>query len=267
MDKNSQLVDLHCHILPGCDDGAQTLTQALALGHDAQQQGIHDILVTPHHMDRQYVNHRADVCRETEKLQAAFNEAHLPIRLHPGQEVHLTGELLAALDQGDLLFTNEQHPYLMLEFPHETIPHYAFDVISELLVRDIIPIIVHPERNHEIQQHPDQLYHLRQMGCLAQLTASSYVGGFGESVMQLTEQFIEAGLGSIFASDAHNQKGRRFVMKEAFAKLTTEFGLAEAQAYQQRAQAILYGLPVESGSFQALVPKKKTFWQKLRGKW
>ncbi|AKP65338.1 capsular polysaccharide biosynthesis protein [Levilactobacillus koreensis JCM 16448] len=235
------LIDLHCHILPGVDDGSKNMDMSLEMSKDAVKQGITHILLTPHHMDGEYTNHKVDVIRKTGELQNELNDAGIPLTVFPGQEVHLTGDLLKALDDDDILFMDETNRYLLLEFPHSGIPEYTEDMIFELMARGITPVLAHPERNHGFQKDPDRLYDFVQMGCLTQLTSSSYLGVFGDSVEKLTEKIIKSGLGFVFSSDAHNFKGRRFLMADAFQKLIKKEGLREAELFNDNAKSIING--------------------------
>ncbi len=256
------MIDLHSHILPGVDDGSPDMEHSLALAQVAVQNGITHSLLTPHHMDGKYTNHKADVIRKTAAFQAALDEHHIPLTVFPGQEVHLTGDLIQAIDDDDILFADEGNHYLMLEMPHSHVPTYFLDdILPELEARDIVPVIVHPERNQGIQNDPDLLYELVTNGCLTQLTASSYLDIFGTHVTQLTQQIIDANMGYVFASDAHNLKGRNFRMQTAFAKLTKTNGAAMAQQMQTNAKKIINGEPVTIGDFTKINPhKKKRFW-------
>jgi len=257
-----KLIDLHCHILPGVDDGSKDLRMSLDLARAAVDQGISHSLLTPHHMDGQYTNHKMAVISETAEFQAALNEKKIPLTVYPSQEVHLTGELMEAVAADDILFMDETNKYLLLELPHDGIPEYANDMIFDLITRGIIPVIAHPERNQGIQITPDRLYEFVKMGCLTQLTASSYVGIFGKKVQKLTEEIIKANLGFTFASDAHNFKGRRFLMKEAFDKLEAEEGMEKAELFNTNAKNIINGDAVSEMDYQKLssITKKKRFW-------
>ena len=258
------LIDLHCHILPGVDDGAKDLPMALNMAREAVKQGISHILLTPHHMDGMYTNHKEDVIKKTADFQCALDEAKIPLTVFPGQEVHLTGELLEAIDKNDVLFMDEAGKYLLLEFPHSGIPEYTESMIFELIARGITPVIAHPERNHGFQKHPDKLYDFIEMGCLSQLTSSSYLGVFGDSVERLTQKFVDAKLGFIFASDAHNFEGRRFLMQDAFKKLTKETTEKKAILFNNNAKKIVNGETVSTDDIlhvsSVKAKRKKKFW-------
>jgi len=256
------LIDLHCHILPGVDDGSKNMEMSLEMARVAVKQGISHILVTPHHMDGMYLNHKQDVIAKTANFQMALDAANIPLTVFSGQEVHLTGDLLKALDADDILFMDEGGRYLLLELPHSGIPEYTEDMIFELQTRGITPVIAHPERNHGFQKNPDRLYDFVEMGCITQLTSSSYLGVFGENVENLTAKIIKANLGFAFSSDAHNFKGRRFLMDAAFNKLSEQMGEQSARMFNENAKAIINGDDIVMPEVKRIsaVKKKRRFW-------
>lgn len=257
------LIDLHCHILPGVDDGAKDYTMGIKLARAAVDQGIQHSLLTPHHMDGMYTNHKQDVLEKAATFQQQLKVNGVELNVYPSQEVHLTGELIESIENDDILFMDETEHYLLLELPHSGIPEYTEQIVFELIARGITPVIAHPERNHGFQKHPEKLFDFVQQGCLTQLTSSSYMGVFGPEVQRLTEKFIDANLGSVFASDAHNFEGRRYLMKEAFAKLENDFGADIAERYQDNARNILNGDPVDVVDIKMVdetKKRKKKFW-------
>lgn len=251
------MIDLHCHLLPGIDDGSANLETSLELAKEAVQNGVTHALLTPHHMNGVYVNHKADVIRLTDEFQAQLKQHNINLTVFPGQEVRINGDLLTALDRDDILCADEGGKYLMLEFPDDDVPTYTNDMIYQLQQRGIIPIIVHPERNTRIMKHPDLIYDLLQKGCLSQITASSYVGTFGDKVEHFSEQLIEAGQGYVFASDAHNLPERKYEMKEAFQKLQMEFGNELSKEFENNARAIINGDLIQPHHLNVLKTRKK----------
>lgn len=213
----NSLVDLHCHILPGIDDGSPNLATSLELARSAVSEGIGYILATPHHLDRQYVNHRAAVEQAVVNFQRELDLAKIPLTIFPGQEVHLNGDLLERLP--DLLGLDESMHYMLVEFPHQEVPTYARELFFQLNCQDIIPVIAHPERNAQILKHPEILYDLETQGALAQLTATSLVGGFGKKLRKFSIELIKHGLVQVVASDAHALKNRKFALREAYLAL------------------------------------------------
>lgn len=244
------MIDLHCHILTAVDDGSQTIESSIEMAKEAYREGIDKILVTPHHMDGEYINHKKEIIEKTDNFQKILYDNGINIEIRPGQEVHINGNLLDAIENDDILYTSNQgQRYLMLELPHNEVPKYTSDMIFEIKLNGIIPIIVHPERNLGIMNNPDILYDLVEQGCLTQITATSYVGGFGSKIQKFTEQIIDAKLGFMFSSDAHNLSGRRFRVEEAYTKLSKEKGKVITQAYMDNAQKVWDGKSIDVGEF------------------
>lgn len=253
------MVDLHCHLLPRVDDGSKSMEISLRMAREAVENGVTHALLTPHHMNGRYVNHKQDVTRLTKQFADELDKHNIPLTVFPGQEVRINGNLLEALDNDDILFADTGNRYLMLEFPDDDVPHYTNRMIFDLQQRGITPVIVHPERNTMIMDKPDILYELLQKGCLSQITASSYVGTFGKKVEKFSRQLIEAGQGYVFASDAHDLPGRKYEMRQAFEKLSSEFGNEFARQYADNARSIINGEDVAINTVKKL-RKKKHFW-------
>ncbi|GAW99219.1 tyrosine-protein phosphatase [Secundilactobacillus mixtipabuli] len=251
------MIDLHCHLLPGIDDGSANMKISLRLASEAVQNGVTHALLTPHHMNGRYINHKKDVIRLTAEFQDQLNQHQIPLSVFPGQEVRINGDLLKALDQDDILFADEGGKYLMLEFPDDDVPAYTDEMIYQLQQRGIVPVIVHPERNTKIMRHPELIYDLLQKGCLSQITASSYVGTFGKKVEHFSAQLIETGQCYVFASDAHHLPGRNYEMREAFSKLNQEFGLETANNFENNAKKIINAEEIKTHLIYAIRKEKK----------
>lgn len=254
------MVDLHCHLLPGIDDGSKSMEISLRLAREAAENGVTHALLTPHHMNGRYVNHKKDVIQKTNEFQKQINVHNIPLTVFPGQEVRINGQLIEALDKDDILFADTAGKYMLLEFPDDDVPHYTKQMIFNLQQRGIIPVIVHPERNTKIMSEPDLIYQLLEKGCLSQITTSSYVGTFGKKVETFSRQLIAAGQGYVLASDAHNLPGRKYEMQQAFKKMRYEFGDELADQYQQNARSIINGESVPLNNLRVIRKNKKRFW-------
>ncbi|MCT3558177.1 tyrosine protein phosphatase [Lentilactobacillus buchneri] len=246
------MIDLHCHLLPGVDDGSKSMDISLKLANDAVRDGIDYALLTPHHMNGVYLNHKRAVIQQTQEFQMELDRHKIPLKVFPGQEVRINGDLLTALDQDDILFADEGGQYLMLEFPDDDIPNYTSNMIYELMQRGIIPVIVHPERNTKIMKQPDILYDLLNKGCLSQITAGSYVGIFGHKVQKFSKQLIQSGQVYIFASDAHNLPNRKYEMTNAFVKMNHEFGNDYVSRFNENAKRIINGDNILPNNFSEI---------------
>ena len=254
------MIDLHCHLLPGVDDGSKSMDISLKLANDAVRDGIDYALLTPHHMNGVYLNHKKTVIQQTQEFQVELDRHKIPLKVFPGQEVRINGDLLTALDQDDILFADEGGRYLMLEFPDDDVPSYTSTMIYELMQRGIIPVIVHPERNTKIMKQPDILYDLLNEGCLSQITASSYVGIFGHKVQKFSKQLIRTGQAYVFASDAHDLPNRKYEMNNAFKKFEVEYGNSYVKRFENNAKNIING---EEIAFNKLNKVRRHFWDNI----
>ncbi|MGX6962309.1 tyrosine-protein phosphatase [Vagococcus xieshaowenii] len=250
------MIDLHCHILPGLDDGAQNVEDSLEMARKAVDSGITHILCTPHHNGK-YRNHKAAIMDAVADLQAILDEEQIPLTLFEGQEVRISGELIEEYEADLLLGTDVADHYLLIEFPTQDVPKYTEQLFFELLAKGITPVIVHPERNSVFIEDPNKLIPFIEMGILTQMTAPSYVGVFGKKIQKVSEQMLAHNLIHMMASDAHNLKTRNFYLAEAYAKLRKEYGKAKVYEFEQVAKALINGDKVEVPEYQEI--KKKRF--------
>lgn len=248
-------VDLHCHILPGIDDGAKSVEDSLSMARQAVEEGVTHILCTPHHNNGVYLNPKNEVILRVKALQESLDEAQIPLTLLEGQEVRLSGDLVAMIDRVDILFADLSDTYVLIEFPSSMIPPYAEKVLFELCSLGYVPIIVHPERNAQIMKNPNELLPFIEMGCLGQVTNASFVGEFGKKVKKVADILVSHNLVHILSSDAHNTEHRGFFVKEAYALLEKEHGTEKKECFVQTAKDILNG--ERSRVLPAVAYKKK----------
>lgn len=246
------MIDLHSHILPGVDDGAQTLEDSLELARKAISQGITHLMCTPHHNNGKYNNPADKIIREVANLQGELDKRGLDLTLLEGQEVRLTEFLLTAIQRDEILFTDLDNTYLLIEFPTNEVPIYAEQVFYQLLNRGQVPVIVHPERNAVFREEPNRLVSFLEMGTLTQLTAPSIVGIFGSDIQQMARQMLEHNMLYMVASDAHNLRHRTFLMKEAYKEIEKIGGREMVEAMQQMAKDLVNGDPVARPKYQAI---------------
>jgi protein-tyrosine phosphatase len=235
------LVDLHCHILPRLDDGPDNLSECMEMANKAVKSGITDLFATPHHLNGLYENPKSDILARVLEVNNHLQEKNIPLKVHPGQELRIHREIFTSLEMGNVLTLDNKGQYLLLELPSGEVPSYTQEVIYELLVKGITPIIVHPERNLEFIQNNHLLFELIQEGALAQLTAGSITGTFGKKVKRFSKKLIEHHLVHFIASDAHNLGSRGFTLKEAYEMITSTFGIERTLCFRENADLLLSG--------------------------
>lgn len=251
------MIDIHSHVLPYVDDGPQTIEAAVEMAQAAIHEGITTIIATPHHKNGSYENPKQKVLECISDFNDILQQRNLSLTVLPGQEVRLYGDLLADYQTGELLTVTGDTEYMLIEFPANHVPRYAEQLLFDMQLQGLIPIIVHPERNAEIMEHPDLLYQLVKKGALVQLTASSVSGDFGKNIKKFSLQLIEANLAHFIASDAHNTKGRTFRMREAYETIEKEFGTALMYAFQENAEFLISGQTIYRD--EPMRVKKKKF--------
>jgi protein-tyrosine phosphatase len=200
------MIDLHCHLLPGIDDGPETLAEALAMARIAVANGIEAAHVTPHLHVGRWDNDLPKIAAAVEKYRAALAQAGIPLELGFAAEVRLDYEIVPLIEAGRVPFlgTLEGYQVMLLEFPHSHVPVGADKFVAWLLARNIRPMIAHPERNKDLMHEPGKIEPFVGAGCLLQLTADAVAGGFGELCALRAREFLERGWVSVIASDAHD---------------------------------------------------------------
>jgi len=209
------LIDLHCHILPGVDDGAKSLEESLLMARRAVEDGIHTIVATPHTLNGIYINSAGEVTPKVASLQETLSKNHIKLQLYVGADVHLCPHMLELIESGDAGTINNARKYILLEFPSQVVPPKVKDEIFSLKLNGITPIISHLERNPVIQHNIDILYEFIRMGALCQVTAMSITGDFGGIAMQCAERLLRHRMVHVIASDAHSSESRQPVLSQA----------------------------------------------------
>ncbi|MED3731329.1 tyrosine-protein phosphatase [Geobacillus stearothermophilus] len=249
------MVDIHSHILPGVDDGAAAMENAIVMAQAAAKEGITTIIATPHHQNGTYENPRPAVLSLAAELNDELKRRGIDLTVLPGQEVRIHGDLLDGLARGEVM-TLADTPYILIEFPPDHVPKYAEQLLFDAQVKGFIPIIAHPERNVEIIEYPERLYQLVKRGALAQLTASSVTGHFGKNIKMFSFQLIEANLAHFIASDVHNTKTRPFRLREAYETVRKEFGTEALYYFRENAEQLIRGQAVFRDEPQRVRKKK-----------
>src|SRR5699024_4754402 len=153
------------------------------------------------HRSGAYLNRREDVIKYAKDLQAEYDVADVKLKVYPSQEIRLTDKFVDDLYNGDLLPLDSAGNYYLIEFPSDRVPSMADEVLKEIIRDGITPIIAHPERNHELVNNLYRLYDFIEMGCLSQITTSSYAGYYGDKLVENSRQIIKHNLAHILASD------------------------------------------------------------------
>ncbi|WP_407309868.1 tyrosine-protein phosphatase [Pseudomonas sp. nanlin1] len=206
------MIDLHSHLLPGIDDGADNMQDALEMAAHAVACGTTHMLCTPHLHEGRYSNDAASIAAALRGFRDALEQAGVPLQVSAGAEARFDSQLMTLAKNHQLPFLGEwdERQVLLLEFPHARIPAHAEKLTGWLLKNGIQPLIAHPERNRGLmgEGNHQQLTPFLDQGCLLQVTAGSLTGNFGSSAQALAERLLLDGNVCVIASDAHNMRHR-----------------------------------------------------------
>ena len=207
MSKLEPTIDIHCHILPGVDDGSPDMATSLEMLRIADKNGITHLILTPHHKPMHHnVSPEHNVVYR-KKLQEAAKEAGIKAKLFSGNEIYYSDETMEELMEGKIC-SLAGSDYVLVEF-HPTNPYKAIqNAVSRVQAAGFIPIIAHVERYSDIVSHPSRVKDLIEMGSFIQVNASSIMGKYGFGISHFTKKLLKEELVHFVASDAHDT-GRR----------------------------------------------------------
>lgn len=238
------MIDLHCHYLPGIDDGPETLDEALDLARAAVADGITHAVLTSHvHPDR-YPNQRSNLSHAVESFRAELQKAAIALNVSMGGEARLCPELIDLIAQDEVPFLGETGGYriLLLEFPHQMIPVGSAKFISSLLRQGIRPLIAHPERNKAIMDDPMRVREFVDLGCWLQITAGSVCGRFGDKAQETAFALIDEDWNCLLATDAHNLGNRPPALSEGRDMIAQRYSSAMARSMTYTKAARILGI-------------------------
>ena len=198
------MVDIHCHILPGVDDGAESIEESLTMLRKAATGGVKSIVATPHLLRGSYETSLSQRQEMVADLQKAADENHIDIQIKTGVEYYLTPQILEDMDRLEELSINNNGKYLLIELPMRFVPQSMDDVLFNLKVKGIIPVLAHPERNEGICRNPNIVFDLVEKGCLTQINVGSILGYFGGQIRKVARNILTHNLAHVIASDMHS---------------------------------------------------------------
>ena len=217
-------MDIHCHILPGIDDGAGTIYDTLAMADLAVRSGTRTIVATPHcNIPGVYENYLGrEYWQVFEQTQQAIQQAGIPLTLVPGMEVFATESLPRLIASEKLLGLNRTRNLLM-EFSFTEDPDFARFVLAQASKAGVRPVIAHAERYHFVQDNPQIVFEWHQLGYAVQVNKGSFAGRFGSHAGRTAWRLLEHNLITAIASDAHSPTMRTPYMKDVFGMLTADY--------------------------------------------
>lgn len=239
------MVDIHCHILPGFDDGAADLREALAMIRTALDCGVTGIVVTPHFRgEEDFLPALEEIYRRYSRLEQAAAREGLDIQLYPGAEV-LCLEQTGELARKRLLPTLGDTGYVLTEFFFDTSFREMDRMLSEIAGAGYIPVVAHPERYDTIVLDPRGVEDWFARGYVIQLNKGSVLGAFGYRIQKTAEWLLDVGLVHVIASDAHGAQRRTTDMTLLAQRLRRHHPESYVRALlQYNPQRLVRGLPM-----------------------
>ena len=204
------MIDIHCHLLPGIDDGPKTMEDSLNLCRIAVDNGITKAVATPHITPGRYDNTLESIAEVFNQFRSKLEQANIDLEVGVAAEVRLDPVILDMVKMDTMPFLGEfdGEPVMLLEFPHTHIPPGSGEHIAWLRKEGVLPIIAHPERNKDVMNKLSKIKPFVDAGCLLQVTAGSLAGVFGDIPRKRGIELLKKGWVTILASDAHNLRGR-----------------------------------------------------------
>lgn len=246
------MIDIHCHVLPGVDDGVQTLAEAVQMLKNAELEGMTDVILTPHYMK----NGPFHKLREEQKIRFDFfknfiQQEGLAIQLHLGNELYIHPQLSDLLENGKIS-TLADSDYVLIEFPFEQYKSDYDDILYDLRVMGYKVIIAHPERYTYVRNDYTFVQRWIDEGYLLQCNSTSLLSGNKASLY-----LMDAGAISFIASDAHNQN-RPLSLKRAYEYVSSQYGNQVADTvFVDNPKRVLCNQNVEQKNIRLVHKKKK----------
>lgn len=218
-----ELTDIHCHILPGVDDGAKSIEESLEMLKIAAENGINRIILTPHNKPGHKNIHTADMDALIEKLKERIKKSGLKISLIGGNELYYRMELSEEIREGHARTMGDSR-YVLIEFSPMDDYDYLRNGIYNLLSEGFFPIIAHVERYKCLLEHPDRVKDLSGMGAYIQVNAGSVMGEAGLLAKGFTRRLLKHELVHFVATDAHDTKKRAPELKKCADYIVKKYG-------------------------------------------
>ena len=242
------MIDIHTHILPGIDDGADSLEEAYEMAVMAVRSGVKALVATPHSNQRMDFGDAEGHKQENvfQELEQILLQEQVPLKLYRGMEIWSSIDLTEKIKSGKLITLNHT-PYALIEFGFDEEPWWIEAIIEELTGIGLIPIIAHPERYFCVQENPNLLYEWRTRGVQTQMNKGSILGRFGREIERTAEILLKNHLFTCVASDAHHAYIRTTDMNDLQKYLKRNYSLEEQYwLLRQNPLSIVQGFTIKN---------------------
>ncbi len=218
------MIDIHSHILPGIDDGAEDMYETLEMAKMAVESGVTAMVATPHcNLPGLYDNYFSDAyVRLYQDCVRALKEEQIPLVLYPGVEVYATHDLPEMIVDHKVMPLNQSR-YILMEFAFDEDPDFASLLLQRVSAVGARPVIAHAERYEFIQDYPQIAYQWRKRGYIIQVNKGSILGRFGRNALRCAQQMLSHNLVSVMASDAHSPFRRTPYLQDAYEVVCEQY--------------------------------------------
>jgi protein-tyrosine phosphatase len=241
------LVDVHCHLLAGLDDGPRTDEEAMAMCHMACEDGVCLAAATAHQNEEWSAVSPDRIRAAAQRLADMLRNAGIPLTVFPCAEVMVHPGIESAWRRGELLSVADRKQYLLVEMPHNIFVDLQ-DTVQRLKRAGIRPILAHPERHPELLHEYGQIEQLIQAGCLVQVSASSVTHPRSGPDSRALKSWFKRGVVHLLGSDGHSPSRRPPLMAGAYLQISRWVGSSVAdRVCGANGMAILQGLPLRVG--------------------
>lgn len=221
------MIDLHCHIIPGLDDGSDSMETSLSMAQMAAQSGTNILVCTPHCSteDRSLERRFREIRRAGAALQDAVTALGIDLKLLPGMELMCADDPAQAIRSSGLL-TVGGTGFLLIEFDFgEELP-FMLSCVDSIRDFGLVPIIAHPERYDAVQRSIAAMDAFLDRSAVIQLNKDSILGRLGNHTYQAAWEILRNGLAHVVASDAHNSRFRTTTLHRVYDMIAENFGEA-----------------------------------------
>ena len=257
--RNLSMYDIHSHVLPGIDDGAVDIEASIEICRAAFEEGITTIVATPHYISGESEIEKSKLLTYISLINQELKTEDIDLLVLPGMEIYITPNLYELYQQGKIITLNCKN-YMLIELPlYNSLPAYLYNVIFNLEIKGIKPVIAHPERCKAVIDHPSIVNSLIDKKCIIQVNSGSIEGLYGKDAQRTANYLLENNMVHVIASDCHSIKGRKSLLKDSYNIVAKKYGARVAQdLFVANAYRIISGESIVD-SEPVEVRKKKMF--------
>ena len=216
--------DIHTHILPGIDDGPATIEESIEMAKIAAEDGIRQMVVTPHTLNGVYFNERNNILKKCEDLKRILVKSQVPVKIIPGSEVRMCPEVISGIENDSIMTINDKKKHIFIELPDQFVQDAVICFINRMKEKKVTPVISHPERNCIVCNDITVLERFILAGAMTQLTGESFLGKFGKQSLKCARKMASGCMINLVGSDCHSAGKRKPELSKAYREVVSLMG-------------------------------------------